>query len=241
MTTLWQTLANTALDGLFCKWLICGWWFHSGLQAATAAPLTPWPSLKFDPQNDQNCMDHFWTCWIICGCLLPMYGIVRNSWHCKKCACLAVISLAGKGTYRGHYNWNLITWFIFNLLLLFWCPGALLFFLKHAYHCISRNGNKYQIIACHFISLLLGGNGNKNRNLALASDCFFMPGSTSCQTRNTNCSRWYLANVKAMVLFVDGGIYIYIYIIETYWYFYISLLYICMYTSLLYVYIHMYI
>ena len=109
-----QTLANTALDGLFCKWLICGWWFHSGLQAATAAPLTPWPSLKFDPQNDQNCMDHFWTCWIICGCLLPMYGIVRNSWHCKKCACLAVISLAGKGTYRGHYNWNLITWLTFK-------------------------------------------------------------------------------------------------------------------------------
>ena len=28
-----------------------------------------------------------------------------------------------------------------------------------AYHCISKNGNEYQIIACHLISLLLGGNG----------------------------------------------------------------------------------
>ncbi len=38
-----------------------------------------------------------------------------------------------------------------------------------ANHCISRNRNEYQIIACHFISLLLGGNGNKNENFALAS------------------------------------------------------------------------
>ena len=96
-------------------------------------------------------------------------GFTTEGSTCSKCPCTIII--------------------IFDLLLLFWCPGALLFFLKHAYHCISRNGNKYQIIACHFISLLLGGNGNKNKNLALASDCFFMPGSTSCQTRNTNCSR----------------------------------------------------
>ena len=38
-----------------------------------------------------------------------------------------------------------------------------------ANHCISRNRNEYQIIACQFISLLLGGNGNKNENFALAS------------------------------------------------------------------------
>ena len=129
------------------------------------------------------------------------------------------------------------------LLLLFWCPGALLFFLKHAYHCISRNGNKYQIIACHFISLLLGGNGNKNKNLALASDCFFMPGSTSCQTRNTNCSRWYLANVKAMVLFVDGGIYIYINIyyrnILIFLYFFIIYLYVYFFIVCIYSYVYL--
>ena len=50
---------------------------------------------------------------------------------------------------------------------------------KHvlAYHCISRNGNEYQSNHCmsFHIILLLGGNGNKDKNLAFAQfHCTFI-------------------------------------------------------------------